>query len=117
MTAGIIRFNDGTRASFNVGMILGKDTNYRFDRLYVHGTKGYILSEVEYNQAGDVSYRVYSEGGMTERKINVPQNYSLEVAQLGRCITSGEKPYVTPEFSIKNARLIERVMKETGYII
>ena len=117
VTAGIIRFNDGTRASFNVGMILGKDTNYRFDRLYVHGTKGYILSEVEYNQAGDVSYRVYSEGGMTERKINVPQNYSLEVAQLGRCITSGEKPYVTPEFSIKNARLIERVMKETGYII
>ena len=117
MTAGIIRFNDGTRASFNVGMILGKDTNYRFDRLYVHGTKGYILSEVEYNQAGDVSYRVYSEGGMTERKINVPQNYSLEVAQLGRRITSGEKPYVTPEFSIKNARLIERVMKETGYII
>jgi hypothetical protein len=39
-TAGIIKFENGVRASFNVGMIFGENTNARFDRLYIHGTKG-----------------------------------------------------------------------------
>ena len=114
-TAGIIRFENGTRASFNVGMILGENTNSRFDRLYIHGTKGSIRSDVEYNQAGEVSYKIYTNEGVTERKISVPQNYSLEIENMSRCILYGEKPYVTPAFSIKNAELIDRVLKEIGY--
>ena len=46
----MIRFENGARASFNVGMILGDNSNSRFDRLYIHGTKGSIRSEVEYNR-------------------------------------------------------------------
>ena len=46
-TAGIIRFENGVRASFNVGMILGQNTNSRFDRLYINGSKGSIRSDVE----------------------------------------------------------------------
>ncbi|MBO4783819.1 MAG: Gfo/Idh/MocA family oxidoreductase, partial [Lachnospiraceae bacterium] len=45
-TAAIIRFENGVRASFNVGMILGENTNSRFDRLYIHGDKGSIRSDV-----------------------------------------------------------------------
>ncbi len=114
-TAGLIRFKNGARASFNVGMILGDNSNSRFDRLYIHGTKGSIRSEVEYNQAGNLSYRIFTADGTVERKVDVPQNYSLELDQLSRCVLFGEKPIITSEFSIKNAELIDSVLKDIGY--
>ena len=115
MTAGQIRFENGVRAAFNVGMILGENTNSRFDRLYIHGTKGFIKSDVEYNQEGDLSYRIYKDGEETVRSVNAPHNYSLEIEQFSRCIMYGEKPFITPEYSIKNAKLIDSVLKEIGY--
>ncbi len=115
MTSAQIRFKNGARASFDVGMILGENTNSRYDRLYIHGTKGSIRSEVEYNREGDVSYRVYSEGKVTERKVSIPQNYALETAQMCRCIEGLETPHITPEFSLKNAKLIDDVLKAIGY--
>ncbi|MCR5762977.1 MAG: Gfo/Idh/MocA family oxidoreductase [Treponema sp.] len=115
ITTGFIRFKNGVHASFNVGMILGTDTNGRFDRLFIHGTKGCIKSDIEYNQAGELSYTVFTDKGAIERKVSVPQNYSLETEQLGNCILSGETPFVTPEFSIKNSKLIDSVMKEIGF--
>ena len=115
MTTGFVRFANGARASFNVGMIFGQESNSRFDRLYSHGSKGCIKSDVEYNQEGDLSYTIYTAGKSIVRKIKTPQNYSLEIEQLGKCILSGEKPFVTPEFSIKNARFMDAVFKEIGY--
>ncbi|MCR4788659.1 MAG: Gfo/Idh/MocA family oxidoreductase [Lachnospiraceae bacterium] len=115
LTAAIIRFKNGARASFNVGMNLGVNTNSRFDRLYIHGSKGCIRSDVEYNEEGDVSYMIYADEGVTERKVFNPQNYALEVSQLGRCILEGETPHVTPEFSIRNSELMDRVLKEIGF--
>ena len=115
MTAGIIRFDNGTRAAFNVGMVLGENSNSRFDRLYIHGTKGSLRSEVEYNQQGEASYRLFTDSGIIERKLSLPQNYSLEISQLGRCILSSEKPHITPEFSIKNAALMDTILSEIGY--
>lgn len=115
VTTGFIRFRNGARASFNVGMVLGQNTNARFDRLYIHGTKGCIKSDVEFNQSGKVSYKIFTDKGVKERKIKVPQNYSLEVEQLGNCILSGDSPFVTSDFSIKNSKLIDMIMKESGY--
>ena len=115
MTAGLIKFKNGIRASFNVGMILGENTDSRFDRFYIHGSKGSIKSGVEYNQEGKVSYKIYTDVGVVERKISVPNNYSLEIEQFSRCLLSDEKPYITPEFSIKNAELIDKVLKAIGY--
>ena len=115
VTTGFIRFRNGARASFNVGMVLGQNTNARFDRLYIHGTKGCIKSDVEFNQSGKISYKIFTEKGLKERKIKVPQNYSLEVEQLGKCILSGDSPFVTSDFSIKNSKLIDMIMKESGY--
>ena len=114
-TAGIIRFENGTRAAFNVGMILGVNSDSRHDRLFIHGDRGCIRSDVEYNQEGELSYRVYTAEGMTEKKVFVPNNYALEVEQMGRCILSGEAPHITEEFSVKNAELIDSVLKEAGY--
>ncbi len=115
MTSAIIRFENGIRASFNVGMTLGADSDSRYDRLYIHGDKGCIRSDVEFNQSGDFSYFIYTKEGVTERKISSRQNYALEIEQLGQCILSGEKPHVSPDFSIKNAELIDRVLNEIGY--
>ena len=118
-TAAIVRFKNGVRASFNIGMILGQNTNSRFDRLYIHGTKGNIRSEVEYNQEGEVSYRIvenaWSDKKVVERRISVPHNYALEFEQLNQCIMGNATPHITPEFSIKNAELMDKVFKEIGY--
>ena len=115
LTVAGLNFANGARASFTVGMALGANTNGRYDRLYIHGTKGSIISAVEYNQEGEVSYLIYTNDGCIERKVSVPHNYKLEIEQLGRCITGGEKPHITPEFSLKNARLIDTVLKEIGF--
>lgn len=115
MTSAIIRFKNGVRANFYVGMVLGEDSNSRYDNLFIHGDKGCIRSAVEYNESGTVSYTIYTGEGVTERKIEVPHNYSLEIEQFGRSILGQDKPYITPEFSIKNAKLMDKVLEEIGY--
>ena len=115
LTVAAIGFENRARASFNAGMILGKGTGSRFDRLYIHGTKGSIRSDVEYNQEGELSYRIYTPGSVKEETVLAPNNYALEIEQFGRCILEGETPYVSAEFSVKNAKLIDAVLKETGY--
>jgi len=116
MTGAIIRFKNGARAAFNVGMILGEESSFRFDRLYIHGSKGSIRSDVEYNREGDVGYKIYTTDGILERRIHVPQNYALEIEQFSRCIRFGEEPLVTPEFSIANAELMDKILAKIGYI-
>ena len=55
------------------------------------------------------------DGYKEEKTVMVPQNYRLEVEQLGRCITDGEKPFVTESFSVANARIIDRILEAIGY--
>ncbi len=111
----ILKFENGARAVFNVGMIFDPGSNRRKDILYVHGSKGTIVSDVEYNQEGKVSYTVTSGSKVYTPSINVPHNYMLEIEQLGRCIENGEAPHITPEFSIKNAELLDEILKQIGY--
>ena len=115
LTTAQMRFKSGARAAFTVGMNLGVGSNSRFDRLYIHGSKGSIRSDVEYNQEGMLRYTVRTREGVTEREVFVPQNYALEVAQLGRCILDGETPHISEEFSVKNAEVIDRVLAEIGF--
>lgn len=115
LTTTLLHFTNGARASFTVGMNLGVGTNSRFDRLYIHGSKGAIRSDVEYNQEGTLRYEIRTAEGRMEREVFVPQNYSLEIEQLNRCILEGEKPHITEAFSVTNAELIDRVLREIGY--
>lgn len=114
-SSALIKFENGARASFNVGMIFNPGANGRWDRLYIHGNKGIITSAVEYNQAGDLSYEIISNGEKITRTVNAEWNYTLEVEQLGRCIEEGEKPFITSEFSLKNAELIDQILAKCGY--
>lgn len=114
-TASIVKFKNGVRASFDVGMVLGEDSNARYDRLFIHGTRGDIRSEAEYNGAGELSYRIIRNGDVAEKRIHVKQNYSLEINQLSNCILTGEKPHVSEEFSVKNATLLDTLLESIEY--
>lgn len=115
LTTAQMRFKKGARAAFTVGMNLGIGTNSRFDRLYIHGSKGSIRSDAEYNQEGCVSYEIRTGNAIAQRVVEVPQNYSLEIEQLNRCILYGETPHVSGTFSMKNASLIDRILAKIGY--
>ncbi len=114
-TGAIMKFKNGVRAAFNVGMIFPAGSDARQDRLYIHGSKGCISSNVEYNQSGDLCYTVISDGKRQEKTVNVKQNYTLEVEQLGRCIKEGEVPHVSRDFSIKNATVLDKILDTIGY--
>jgi predicted dehydrogenase len=96
-------------------MIFDPSNDGRRDRLYIHGSKGTIESEVEYNQSGRLTYKIKAGNKEYNPTVNAGQNYMLEVEQLGRCIENGEAQHITPEFTVKNAELLDRVLKQIGY--
>lgn len=115
VTTVLIKFKNGVRASFVVGMVLGVESNARYDRLFIQGTKGSLRSDVEYNQEGNLEYRLFSEGREEIKDVFSPQNYTLEVENLSKCVLGIEKPHVSEEFSIKNTELMDMILKEIGF--
>lgn len=114
-TSVMMLYKSGLRAAFNVGMIFPAGCDARQDRLFVHGSKGTIRSDVEFNQAGELKYMVQAAGKTTERIVSARQNYALETEQFGRCIINGEDPHVSRDFSVANARTIDTILKKIGY--
>ena len=111
----IATFPGGVKALLTSGMVLSTDRDYRIDRLQIHGTKGSIKSDVQFNQCGQLSYTLWVEGEETVKTFTVPQNYRLEVEQLGRCILAGETPFVTEAFTLANARFLQNILEKIGY--
>ena len=74
-----------------------------------------MVSDIQFNQAGKLSYKIITQDQEIIRKIDAPQNYSLEVEQLGRCIQEGESPFVTEEFTLTNAGIMDKVLAAIGY--
>ena len=87
----------------------------RLDRFRIHGTKGTICSPVEFNQCGEIPYTVIRNGIPETKAISVPNNYTLEVEQLSRCVRGLEVPHVSREFSLLVARVTDRILAEIGY--
>lgn len=114
-SSAYFNFPSGARGSLNCGMVFGTENNSRWDRHYIHGSKGNIISYTEYNQEGDLSYTIIKDGKSETKTIHSKHNYQLEVEQLGRCITDGETPHVSPEFSIMNAEAMDMALKAIGY--
>ena len=115
LTSAVFSYKCGMKALMNCGMVLKTGARKRIDRLFIDGTEGSILTEAPFNGCGDMAYRISKEGRTEEKTVSVPNNYKLEVEQLGRCILNGETPRVSEEFSIGNLRTIDRIMKEIGY--
>ncbi len=113
--SALMKFKNGARAAFNVGMIFNPAQNGRRDRLYIHGSKGTIVSDVEYNQEGSLTYTIKAGTHEYHPVINAGQNYMLEIEQLGRCIENGEAPHISSEFTIKNAEVLDKILAQIGY--
>lgn len=115
LATAILTFPGGKKAALTSGMLLATNKDYRIDRLIIHGAKGCIKSDVQFNQSGSLQYRVWVEGVETVKTVETPHNYRLEAEQLGRCIRLGEKPHITEEFSIANSKVLEAILQEIGY--
>lgn len=120
MASVLLKFKNGVRASFNAGMMLGVDTCDRYDRLFIHGSKGYIRSNVEYNEEGELEFTVTikdEEGNRnsSRRKIKSDSNYRLEIERFSRAVRGEIKPLITEEFSVKNMRLLDRILDASLY--
>ena len=111
-TSALLLYEDGTVASLDSGMVLPTG---RIDRFRVHGTRGEIVSPARFNESGTLTYTVITEGKTETRTVSVPNNYSLEVEQLGRCIREGERPHVTRDFSLRVSRMTDRILAAVGY--
>lgn len=114
-TSGLLTFADGKKATFICAMVLATDQDRRIDCLRIHGTKGDIYCNARFNQCGELKYTLTVGEDVTVKTVSVPQNYCLEVEQLGRCITDGEIPHVSEAFTVKNARLMEHILALIGY--
>lgn len=115
LATGLLRYADGARVAFTCGMVLATGQDKRLDRLQIHGTKGVLRSDAEFNQAGKLSYEIITPDWTVTRYIDVPQNYCLEVAQLGQCIIDGATPLVDSDFTLANARTMDKVLTAIGY--
>ena len=115
LTTGLLSYPNGVGAAFTCGMTLPTGQDKRLDRLEIHGTKGALRTAAAYNQAGRLSYQIVTGDETVTRYVDVPQNYSLEVAQLGRCIISGEPLHVSHEITLAIARTMDKVLSSIGY--
>ena len=111
-TSALLLYDDESVAALDCGMLL---PHGRLDRFRIHGTKGTIVSPVEFNQCGEIPYTIIRDGVSETKTVSVPNNYTLEVEQLGRCVRGLEKPHVSKEFSLLAARVTDRILAETGY--
>ena len=116
-TTVFMEYEGGVKSHLNCGMVLATEKNSALNRCEIHGTKGFIkATEFGFNSPGELKYMVETFDGYKEEKtVQTPHNYRLEVEQLGRCITDGETPYVSEEFSVANARIIDRILEVIGY--
>ena len=87
----------------------------RGDRSFIYGTKGTLEVPISFNAEGLQKWYLVTNEGKTEYTIDIPQNYMLEVEQLGRCILDGEKPHVSHEFSIGTAEAMDMLLASFGY--
>ena len=111
-TSALLLYDDESVAALDCGMLL---PHGRLDRFRIYGTKGTILSPVEFNQSGEIPYTIIRDGISETKTVSVRDNYALEVEQLGRCIRGLETPHVSREFSLLVARVTDRILAEIGY--
>ena len=111
-TSAVLLYGNGPVAKIDCGML---PIPGRQDGLCVFGTKGKIVSPVEFNQCGEIPYTVERNGVKETKTVTAPNNYALETEQLSRCILYGEKPHVSKAFSLMAARTTDRILNAIGY--
>ncbi|MBR4503095.1 MAG: Gfo/Idh/MocA family oxidoreductase [Clostridia bacterium] len=111
-TSVLLLYKNGAVADLDCGMLLPEG---RLDRFRIHGTRGTIVSPVEFNQCGKIPYTVIRDGAAVTKEVDAPNNYALEAEQMSLCVLRGDRPHVSKEFSLRVARVTDRILREIGY--
>ena len=111
-SSALLLYENGPVVNLDCGMLPGIG---RMDRFHLFGTEGEIHSPVEFNQCGELPYTVVRDGKKETKTVTAPNNYMLEVEQLSRCVLTGEKPFVSKDFSLMAARVTDRILDAIGY--
>ncbi len=111
-TTALLVYENDAVAKMDCGMLLPVE---RLDWLHIYGTRGEILSPVQFNQCGALSYTVIRDGRRETKTVTAPNNYQLEIEQMGRCIRCGETPWVSKAFSLRCAGVMDAVLAAIGY--
>ena len=111
-TSALLLYDGGPVVNLDCGMVLPEG---RLDRFRICGTRGEIVSPVEFNQSGEIPYTIVRQGAKETKTVTAPNNYALEVEQLSRCVLGEEKPHITKEFSLLAARVTDRILQAIGY--
>lgn len=110
-TSALLTFG-GATAHLDCGMVLPQG---RLDRFHVYGTQGEIVSPVEFNQCGEIPYTIIRNGEELTRTVTASNNYMLEVEQQSLCVLGEAVPHVTGAFSLRVARVMDRILNAIGY--
>lgn len=117
-TQAYMEYADGSKSNLVCGMDLVRDPWTAIDHFKIYGTKGSIEPvRFAFNAQGPLVYKIRTfDGSLKEKRVvEAPNNYVLEIEQLGRVILDGEEPLVSEEFSMSNARTMERILQAIGY--
>jgi xylose dehydrogenase (NAD/NADP) len=76
------------------------------------GKEGIIHVPYEFNTAGETKIILKSGGKTKEIVIDCPNNYMLEAEQFSRAVLGEEKPLITFEESIGNAKVIDEALRQ-----
>lgn len=106
-----LEFDNNVKANALSGMCSG----VRGDRFFIYGSKAKIEGLFEFNGDGDLTYYIVDDKQRIARTVRVPNNYTLEVEQMGRCIIDGETPYVSNDFSLINSWVLDKALEDIGY--
>ena len=110
-TSAILAYPDNKRAMIGCSMF----PYQRGDRTFIYGSEGTLEVPVSFNAEGVQTWYRIKDNVRTEYRIEIPNNYMLEVEQLGRCILDGEKPHVSNAFSIAHAKSMDMLLESCGY--
>lgn len=101
----MMEFEGGIKAVSYCSIVCASRCDYT-----IVGEKGLIHIPDQFNTEGDTNIIITKEADVQDITINCPHNYMLEVVQFGRCILSGEKPLLTYEDSLNNAKVIDEAL-------
>ena len=115
----LLMYEDGTQA-----VAYSSLNSYSRGYYAVVGEKGRIEVPCNFNCRYVQKFTVTTEGVVnnveildekkTEYTVYCPDNYMLEIEQFGRCILEGEKPYVSKEETLLNAKILDQVFADVA---
>lgn len=113
----LLLYEDGVQAASYSSL-----NSYARGYYAVVGEKGRIEVPCNFNCRYVQKFTVTTEGVVnnvevleeksTQYTVMCPDNYKMEIEQFGRCILNGEKPLVSREETLLNARILDRVLEE-----